>query len=179
MIYRRRVVKRRPASLTDEEWLALLATRFVDRGYLRARDGVDVGRAPIRTVLCPSCRERHSPGEVEACMAMVKPPVDARAGQSSSSSAKIGKLLAEYSEVWEFLTKPSYSDGSKRVTGKISLQSSSAGLTLTLSDPSSSQYCCLTLESLDDLLLAFEVGLRDNSLPWRVSQYSQGNGKKK
>lgn len=179
MSYSKRVLKRRPASLTDEEWVSLLATRFVDRGYFRERDGVDVGRVPIRTVLCPCCRERHSPGEVNACMAMAKPAADAKADQSSSSSARIGTLLREYSEIWEFLTKPSYSDGSKRLTGKISLQSSSAGLTLTLLDQTSNQYCCLTLETLDDLLLAFEVGLRDNSLPWRTSQYSQGNGKRK
>jgi len=44
---------------------------------------------------------------------------------------------------------------------------------VTLTDPSSATYCCLTAETLDDALLAIEMGLADGSAPWRLSTYGK------
>jgi hypothetical protein len=85
----------------------------------------------------------------------------------------IGRLLSDYSEFWAFLTITNYGDGSKRLAGRFSLQLTSGGLQGSLMDPTSNQYCSLIQTSLDDLLLAFEVGLRDNSLSWRPSNYGK------
>jgi hypothetical protein len=45
----------------------------------------------------------------------------------------------------------------------------SGGLQMTITDPSSSAYCSRQFPTLDDALLAFEVGLGEGSLQWRAS----------
>jgi hypothetical protein len=178
MSYHRRVVKRRPAGLTDEEWLSLLATRFVSRGYFQPRDGRDVARVAFDTVLCWWCRSRHSPSEVKSCMALPRKTALAETSESSTSSAMAAGLLSEYSELWAFLTAVTYPDGSKRLTGKISLSCESGQLGLLLTDPETQAYAFLNGKSLTDLLTDAELRLSDGSLSWRASKYpSRGKGR--
>ena len=179
MVYQRRVVKRRPASLTDEEWLSLLSTRFENLGYCRERDGLGQGDAHVWTVLCPFCRERHSPDEVEVCMVLPRKTAAAdKSGSSSSSVLDAGPLLP-YSELWAFLTATSHPDGMKRRTGKISLSCESAMLGLSLQDTETGQYAYLNGLSLSGLLEEVELRLTDGSIPWRTSRYSNGQSRKK
>jgi len=178
MGYVRRVVKRRPASLTDEEWLDLLTTPFLSRGYLRERDGVDVGRAQIRTVLCPWCRERHPPGEVKACMALPRKTATVASSGSSTSSALDAGPLTAFSELWGFLTLTSFPDGTKRRPGKISLSCESDLLGISLQDTETGQYAFLQGRNLNGLLEEVELRLDDGSLPWRPSKYTQGKFRK-
>jgi len=171
MVYYRRVVKKRPACLTDEEMQALAAAAKKWEDHFRARDGVDVAPASVRTVLCPWCRERHSPVEVDVCMAL--PRKTAAAGPSGSSTSKPldAGLLSEYSELWAFLTAVSYPDGTKRRTGRLSLSSESDLLGLLLTDDETGQYAFLNGRSYTDLLMEAELRLSDGTLSWRPSRY--------
>src|SRR6266576_1571279 len=166
MPYYRRVLKRRPASLTDEEWSKLLSTRFVDRGYFVARDAgahppADVSDMAMSVVLA-NLRWRLE----KLCMSMSKPSTSPKTNGSLSSVAVPGQLLGPFSELWEFLTGTKYADGTSRQPGLLSLKLSSTGLQVTLTDNSSGSYCCLTAMSLDDLFLSLEVGLKEGSLAW-------------
>jgi hypothetical protein len=176
--YYKRVLKRRPASLTDEEWLDLLTTPFRDRGYFRDRDGVEEGRVQTPTVLCPWCRCRHSPGEVEACMALPRKTATVESSGSSTLSVLDAGPLTSFCELWAFLTLTSYPDGTKRATGKISLSCESGLLGLSLQDVETGQYGFLQGRSLQGLLEEVELRLDDGSLPWRPSKYGQGKAKK-
>jgi hypothetical protein len=173
MSYYRRVVKRRSACMTDEE-IATLAAKAREHALDLAKANA-VWKEPVlpTVILCWWCRQQHSPAEVDRCMAMQRPDVKSGQNGASSSSVRIGSLLSNFSEVWEFLTKSVYQDGKPRQTGSLSLRLASGGLQVTLTDPSSASFCTLTMESIDDALLAFEVGLKENSLPWRASNYSK------
>jgi hypothetical protein len=111
---------------------------------------------------------------MEALMcAMLRPKTSTSANGSSSSSVSQCELLAPFSELWEFLTKGSYGDGTSRQTGQMSVKLGSGGLQVTLTDPTSATYCCQTATSLQDAFLALEVGLKDGSLAWRPSGYAK------
>jgi len=172
-MYERRVLKRRPASLTDEEWLQAWERGKLPREPMRPRDGratppVDVSE------LVYSRQLRDLAWRVEVlCMALVKPSTSPAANGTSGSAVSRGELLKQYSELWEFLTGRAYSDGSSRTPGCMSVKCSPGGLQVTLTDPSSGSYCCLTAATLDDALLALEMGLADGSAPWRQSTYSK------
>lgn len=174
MPYQRRVVKRRPASLTDEEWLSLSERGKEPRPYFMPRDGRQVPAVDVWAMLYEkelvSLRRRL---EV-LCMALLKPSVSHANNGSSSVTVNPGQLLAPFSELWEFLTKPKYADGTTRITGHLSLKCSAGKLQVTLTDQTSGSYCCLTGDSLDDVFLALEIGLKQNSLPWRASGYTKG-----
>ena len=107
------------------------------------------------------------------CMALAKPSTSPSASGASGSIVTRGELLKPYSELWEFLTGRTYSDGSSRASGCISVKCSQGGIQVTLTDPSSGSYCCLTAATLDDALLALEIGLGDGTAPWRASTYSK------
>jgi hypothetical protein len=171
LLYRRLVVKRRPASLTDGEWLALLSSRFVTRDHFRPRDGVCGQRVPVPTVLCPWCRSRHEPEEVDKCMAL--PRKDALAADSLSSTSRPldAGPLEPYSELWDFVTQTSFPDGTKRLPGKLSLSFESGLLGLLLTDLETGSYAFLTSRGLSDLLAEAELRMSDGSLTWRVSKY--------
>lgn len=164
----------RPACMSDAECVRLTALG----GVPRVHDTSGIGRFPrvvVRVeVLCWWCREKHFADEVEACMAMERPVAAAQGDTSLSSTVRMPTFLKEFPELWEFLAKPSYKDGSQRQLGKISFGLNSGGIQLTLSDPSSSTYCSRNYPTLDDALLAFEVGLADGSLTWRPSGPPRG-----
>ena len=178
MSYRRRVVKRRPASLTDEEWVSLLGSRFVSREHFRPRDGRGSVQVPVPSVLCWWCRERHGPDEVVKCMALPRKTASAANSESSTLNALDAGPLAQYSELWAFLTQTAYPDGQKRQTGKISLSFESGLLGLLLTDSETASYAFLNGRGVTDLLTEAELRLADGSLSWRVSKYpARGRGK--
>jgi hypothetical protein len=109
-------------------------------------------------------------------MTFQRPSTAAQANGSSSSSVQRGQLLQPFSELWDFLTMTSYGDGKPRQPGHLSLRVGFNGLQVTLTDPSSRAYCCMTQPTLDDAFLALEIGLKDGSLAWRPSNYS-GKGR--
>lgn len=174
MGYFKRVVKRRSACMTDEEWRSLLSTRFVDPGYFSARDGV--ARPPVDTdsllkqVAINDLRWRLE----RLCMALAKPQVRGKADASSTSTARMGGLLSQFSELWEFLSGNTYADGTPRLMGHLSLRCTLEGVQVTLTDPSSRSYSTRHAQTLDDALLALEVALKDGSLKWLPSAYGAG-----
>lgn len=169
MSRKRRVVYECPDCLSLAEAVHLTALGGKVRPYFRDRDGKVLPGIVIRRVLCWWCREYHDPAEVEACMAMPRPQAIANGDSLSSSIAKMPTWLSQYPELWEFLSKPSYQDGQSRQLGKISFGLNSGGIQVTLTDPSSSTYCSRAYQTLEDALLALEVGLGDGSLTWRPS----------
>lgn len=175
-MYLRRVVKRRPACLTEDEWSRLLATRFVDRGYFRDRDGGAHPPADVYDLVFAQELESLRWRLESLCMAMLEPEVRKKGSASSLSSAKMGELLQPFSQLWEFLSGSTYASGKPRQTGHLSLRLTSEGVQVTLTDPTSHSYCTRVAASLDDVLLAIEVALSENSLKWLPSSY--GNGKK-
>lgn len=174
MSYQRRVVKRRSACLTDEEWSTVFSRGKLPSPYFRPRDGCDQPRVDVSDLLYEK-QLRDLAWRVERlCMALQKPSTSRSTDGQSSSTAHPGQMLSQFSEIWEFLSRSVYADGSIRTPGTISLKCASAGVQVTLTDPSSSSYCCQTASSLDDAFLALEVGLKEGTLPWRASGYSKG-----
>jgi hypothetical protein len=171
MKYYRRVVKRRPATLTDDEWIALGQRRARAEELLATQDVPIAPPVVIRTVLCPFCREYHSPAEVDTCMVLPRKTTETGNSTTSSSSALAAGALTQYSEIWAFLTATAYEDGSKRQTGKLSLSYGSGMLGISLQDMETGQYCFLEGRDLDQLLLDVEVRLAEGVMPWRASKW--------
>jgi len=173
MPYWRRVVKRRPASLTESEWLDMVERGKLPRLETPARPGrtwpaVDVSDLVFRRQL-----DDLSWRLEKLCMAMLRPTVSGPANGSLSSLASQGQLLRDFSELWEFLTGLTYQDGKPRQTGSISLKCFAGKIQVTLTDPSGGCYCCQSSASLDDAFLALEIGLKEGTLPWRPSGYAK------
>jgi hypothetical protein len=131
---------------------------------------------PDRTVLCWWCREHHLASEVEQCMSLPMKRASAGNSKSSTSSALVAGLLQPYSELWAFLTARTYPDGTKRLTGRLSLCCDSGGIRLSCTDDQTGLYVSLLGNSVDDVFLAFEAGLAADDLPWRESKFQ---GRKK
>jgi len=172
-MYNRRVMKRRPASLTEQEWLEVWNRGKLPREHFRDRDGRS-SPPPDVTDLVLQRQVSDLRWRVEQlCMALAKPMAAGGQNGSSRCAAHPGELLKPFSELWEFLSKEAYSDGSKRMTGTISLKCTSSGISVTLTDPTSATYCCQSGDSLDDVFLALEIGLREGTLPWRPSGFAK------
>ncbi len=174
MSYFRRVVKRRPLTLTNEEWFTVFNRGKCPREGFRPRDGLDVPPVDVSDLLFQRALSHLRRRVEQLCMALQKPSTSRCTDGQSSSTAHPGQMLSQFSELWEFLSRSAYADGSTRIPGTISLKCASAGIQVTLTDPSSSSYCCQTASSLDDAFLALEVGLKEGTLPWRASGYAKG-----
>lgn len=171
MMYSRPVRKKRTAFFDDPAWLQVFERGKLPRPAWDVKDDFHYPPVDVHDVLLQAGLRDLQVRLGVLCMALSKPSVASKDQGSSSSSLSRGQLLRDFAEIWDFLTKSSYSDGSPRSTGKVSLAVSSGGLQATLTDPTSNSYCCLTHASLDDLLLALEVGLTNGTLPWRQSGY--------
>ncbi len=155
-------------------WLSVWIRRQSAEALYQLQQGTINGRVSIDRVLCWWCREYHHPAEVQLCMALERPqPVEASAS-TLSSTAKMPSWLQQFPELWEFLSKPSYKDGAPRQTGKITLQLVSEGIQVSLTDPSSSAYCCRRFKSLDDALVELELALESGMISWRPSGPPKG-----
>lgn len=178
-MYFRRVVKRRSACMTDEE-IAELQARAREHA-LDIQKANDVWQAPVvpGVILCWWCRSYHSPGEVDKCMALPEKRATVGASESSMLNALDAGPLKQYCELWAVLTATTYPDGRRRQTGRLSLSCESSLLKVTVTDQETGQYACLTGGSLDELLLALEMGIADGTCPWRPSSYENGKSRKK
>jgi len=165
----RRRVNECPACMSVTEAVDLTALGGKVRPYFRDRDGKASPGVQIVRVLCCFCREYHHPDEVAKCMAIERPKPTSNGSSSSSSPVRMPMFLKEFPELWEFLEKPSYKDGTPRQPGRISFGLSYGGIQVTLTDPSSSTYCSRNYPSVEDALLALEVALAEGSLTWRAS----------
>jgi hypothetical protein len=173
MSYYRRVVKRRPACLTDAEWenRAAAGRAFFPESGFKA-----LGIPPPdlrRRVLCCWCREVHWADEVVSCMAVPEKRAATSGSTFSTSSVERGEMFKQFPELWAFLTAPLTASGAKRLPGKISLSLESTGFRMTLQDDHSGQYASFQAKSVDDCMLAHEVGLSDGSTPWRPSNFTK------
>jgi len=171
MVYYRRVVKRRPACITDEEMASLLDAARRWESHFQARDGFVSPPVEIRTVLCPYCRERHEPAGVDICMVLPRKTATADSSGTSTLKPLVAGLLSQYSELWAFMTAETFPDGAKRRTGKISLSCDKGMLGLLLTDDETNAYAFLNGTSLDDLLDEAELRLGDGTLTFRPSKY--------
>lgn len=163
-----------PSCMLMDECVKLTALGGKVREYFRDRDGRVLPGVVVRRVLCWWCREYHPPEEVEACMAIERPKAVDNGASPSSSTVSPPMWLSQLPQLWEFLSKPSYKDGSPRQLGKISFGLNSAGVQMTLTDPSSATYCSRAYPTFDDALLAFEDGLESGHLTWRASGPPKG-----
>lgn len=178
MSRKRRVVYSCPACMGVAEALRLTELGGKCRPYFRERDGSPSPGVVIRSVLCWWCRARHPPAEVESCMAISRPVAVDNGSSSSSSNVKMPVWLSQFPELWEFLSKPSYKDGSPRQPGKISFGLNSGGIQVSLTDPSSATYCSRNYPTVEDALLALEVALSESSLTWRASGPPKGKARR-
>ncbi len=178
MSYHRRVVKRRPASLTVEEWLEVVERGKLPRPGLPGIPGQAYPPPDVRDLVDQEILRRLLWRVEEIKCQMLRPTTSTSASGSSGSAVSRCELLTPFSELWEFLTKASYSDGTPRATGQISLKLASGGIQVTLTDPTSATYCCQTASSLQDAFLALEIGLKDGSLGWRPSGYARETKRK-
>jgi hypothetical protein len=174
MLYFRSVVKKRAASLTFDEWVQVTARMREAELAFRRHRAPPPPPAKVTRVLCWWCREYHSPAEVEACMALPRKVAGQNGAPSSTSSALEKGLFEQFSELWEFLQASSYSDGTKRRTGRISLSCDAGLLSLILTDVETGQYACLTGRNPSGLFEEAELRLADGSLSWRPSRFTKG-----
>jgi len=173
MAYSRRVVKRRPASLTDEEWLQVSQRGKLPRPAWQADGDRDYPPPDVYDLVMWAELERLRWRLETLCMALQEPMAKGANGQSSTSNVRAGELLSQFSAIWEFLTATSFASGRKRQTGRLSLSLSADGIKVTLTDDTMGVYCTRAAETLDDALLALEVAFKDNSLTWHPSNYAK------
>ncbi len=129
--------------------------------------------------LCFWCEDEKWGMRGDSCMVLPRKIAGAENSSSSTSSALVAGPLEPYSEIWAFLTRTTYEDGTTRRTGRLSLSFESGMLGLLLNDTETGQYAFQNGSSLQDLLETTELRLTDGSLPWKASKYpSKGSGKK-
>jgi len=107
-------------------------------------------------------------------MAIERPKASSGDASVSSLIAKMPPWLSQFPEIWEFLSRGSYKDGTPRQLGKVSFGFASDGIQVTLTDPSASVYCSRHYQTIEDALLGFEVGLAEGSLTWKPSGPPRG-----
>jgi len=169
---RRKTVYRCPSCGGVTHPLSVVPMKEKWDGYFTTRGDGDYPAFRVTTVLCWWCRERHSPDEVEACMALPRKKAGQGTSTSSTSSALDAGLLTQFSEILAFLTATAFEDGSKRQTGKLALSFASGMWGLSLQDQETQQYAFLEGFKLDDLLLDVEIRLKEERMPWRASKWS-------
>jgi hypothetical protein len=177
-MYSRPVRKKRTAFFDDPAWVKVFERGKQPRPDLEVKDDFHYPPVDVHDVLIQAglydLRRRL---EVLMC-AMLRPKTSTSANGQSASNVSQCELLAPFSELWEFLTKGSYGDGTSRATGQMSVKLGSGGIQVTLTDPTSATYCCLTASSLQDALLGLELGLKESSLAWRPSGYAKEQKRK-
>jgi hypothetical protein len=90
---------------------------------------------------------------------------------TSSSGALVPGLLSAYPELWDFLTVSSLPDGTRRLTGRLSVTCERGVITVSLSDDETNQFVSRSGKSLDDCLKSAEAGMASGELEWAVSKY--------
>jgi hypothetical protein len=173
MSYFRRVVKRRPASLTGEEWLLVIERGKQPRPMLESLDARYFPPVDVYDLVLARELEQLRWRTEQLCMAMQEPTVPKKGEGSFTSSASRGELLSQFSELWAFLSGTTYASGKQRLTGSLSVSLASEGVKVTLMDPTSGTYCTRVGNSLDDVLMQLELGLADATLKFLPSNFAK------
>ncbi len=129
--------------------------------------------------LCYSCLIVRWGEKGNPCMGFPTASVVAGLSQSSTSSALDAGPLKNLPEIWDFLTTTSMTDGTARLTGRLSLCFESGSLKLSLTDDQTRLYVSLSGKRLDDLLAEVDLRLADGSLPWKLSNFEPRGKKRK
>ncbi len=109
-------------------------------------------------------------------MALKKPQGNGSGGSWSSGTICPGTMLTAFPHVLEFLTLPTWEDGSRRERGTLLLFVDGLAWKGCLKDKNGPRVCFVTSSDLDGLFLAIEDGLKADSLDWRADRPL--NGKK-
>lgn len=173
MSYFKRVVKRRPASMTEDEWLQVVERGKLPRPDFRSIDDREYPPPDVTDLVMFAELDRLRWRLESLRLALQEPTVTRKGDRSSTSNVRIGELLSQFSTVWEFLTATSYGSGRKRQTGRLSLSLASDGLKVTLTDDTMGVYCTRVGETLEDALLTLELALKDGSLVWAPSSFAK------
>jgi len=172
-VYTRRVRKNRTAFFDDPAWVQVFERGKLPRPDFMPRDG-NPPPPPDVTDLVMASELVNLRWRLEVlCVALARPSVNGPSSGVSSATVVPGKMLADYSSIWEFLTGTSWSDGTSRIPGSLSLKLTSGSLQVTLTDPSTATYCCRSGLSLEDVLTALEMAFLEDSLGWRPSGFAK------
>jgi hypothetical protein len=145
-------------------------------------------QAAAGLIWCPLCYEglrhrkfrrghlgdNHKPRKERSCMSLKKPSGNGSSGQSSLAATLPGSVLAAFPTLLEFLTLPSWDDGSPRQLGTIILFVEGHVWKACLKDKNGPTVSFVTARTLDDLLLSVEEGLASEGLDWRPDRPSGG-----
>jgi hypothetical protein len=96
-----------------------------------------------------------------------KPALVSGNGSVSLPVSSQSTYLSVFSGLLEFLSSVSWTDGSPRVRGTLSLTVTGGRWSARLKDPNRKGYCYLTGETVDGVLEAVEEGLSNDTLDWR------------
>lgn len=106
-------------------------------------------------------------------------PLSKPGSKPASSSGQLpltpaGTTLAAFPTLWEFLTHTTWADASRRQTGTILLFVDSGTFKACLKDKNGSRVCFVSGNGVDDVLLAVEHGLDQDTLDWRPDRPQAG-----
>jgi hypothetical protein len=105
-----------------------------------------------------------------------KPDLVSANGSVSLPVSSQSTYLSVFSALLEFLCSASWTDGSTRARGSLSLTVTGGRWSVRLKDPNRKGYCYLTGETVDGVLEAVEHGLEADTLDWREDKpFRQGN----
>ena len=144
--------------------------------------------ASMGLLWCPLCYEgakgrRSTRGHVgdhllaprrESCMPLKKPAAPSSGNGWSSGTISTGTLLTAFPTLLEFLTLPTWPDGSRRERGTLLVFVDGSAWKACLKDKNGPRVCFVTSSDLDGLFLAIEDGLDRDSLDWRADRPQGG-----
>lgn len=112
----------------------------------------------------------------------VQLPLQKPGGRGSSSLSLSGTtcdgtILASCPVLWEFLTLTKWPDASPRKAGTIILFTEGDRWKMCVKDPNGSRVAFVTAGTLDELFLAVNEGLDQDSLDWRPDRPQGGQRK--
>jgi len=172
-MYDRPVRKKRSAFFDNPGWVEVFERGKLPRPDLEVKGDFHYPPVDVHDVLLQAGLNDLRRRLEVLCVALLKPSANGPLSGPSSATVEQGKMLADYSSIWEFLTGTSWSDGTSRKPGSLSLKLMSGSLQATLTDPSTATYCCRSGRSLEECLMSLEMAFLDNSLAWRASEYAK------
>lgn len=91
-------------------------------------------------------------------------------GSETVSLSAFGAWAKSYPALCEFLSSSTYTDGSSRELGTLTLSCRDGRLLASLNDKAASLYCFVSGDTLDALLKSSCRAIEDPEADWRVSQ---------
>lgn len=111
-------------------------------------------------------------------MPLQKHPKPTTGGGTLNGTGRVAVgVLASFPTVSEFLLNSKYSDGSRRLTGTVTLCGDLGELKARVNDKDRSLVAFISGESLEAILGVLEKGIQDDQLDWREDKYAGKKGK--